>query len=193
MRYLESFFWGIIAALGALALEFIIANVFLLFPSNKNITLELFISSFAFVIISAGVEETLKYIVIAKRIEELFWNRPLLLISFLVGLSFSLVEIALIGWQIGAEWKMHYRYLVEIILLHTSTAGLMGYFIATGNPKRSGTIIKAFGLAAIAHLVFNILAFYRSYFFDYLIFLLLLFLVAVNVFNVLRIPKKLAS
>lgn len=194
MRYLESFFWGIIAALSALVFELVILNVLQIFSFPANVlNIQLFFSSVTFIAIAALTEEVLKYLVIVKKIESFFIERKILFGSLLVGLSFSIIEALLIYAQIGPEWKTYYRYIIEIAILHISTAGIIGYFITVGSPRRIKTSVKAVTFAASVHFIFNLLALHRSYFFNYLIFLLLLFLVAINTFNIIRIRKKLAE
>jgi hypothetical protein len=194
MKYIESFFWGILAALGALLVELILLNVIQLstFPEN-GLDINLFFSSLSFIVVAALVEEVFKYIVIVKKIGDFFIARSIILGSFLVGLSFSAVETVLICAQVGEQWTAYSRYLIEIGLLHISTAGIIGYIVAASNPRKAMTFAKAVLLMASVHFVFNLLALHRSYFFNYLIFILLLFMVAVNILNLLRINKKLAS
>jgi hypothetical protein len=197
MKYLESFFWGILAALGALLTEFIILNILQITAFSKNImNIELFFSSLPFIAIAATTEEIFKYIVIAKKIEDFFIERSIIFGSFLIGLSFCVVEVALIYTQIDRQSLMHFpnlRYVIEICILHLSTAGIIGYFIATSNPAKISTLIKAILCTVSIHFIFNLLALHRGYVVNYLIFILLLFLAAINILNTLRIHKKLAS
>ncbi len=146
MKYLESFFWGIVAALGALVLEFLITEVF-------QISLP---ASLSFAVIAAGAEETLKYLAIAKRIRTLFEKKYLILASLLAGLSFAMVEVFLIYEKIGAEWQKYYPNIAGIILLHILTAGIIGYFIAAGDVKKWRVPAKTLGTAFILHLAFNL-------------------------------------
>ncbi len=148
MKYIESLFWGIIAALGALVLEFLITEVLQIsFPP-----------SLSFAVIAAGVEEILKYIVIAKRIKMLFEKKILIIASLLAGLSFAMVEAFLIYEKIGAEWRRYYPNIAGIILLHILTAGIIGYFAATGDAKNWKMPAKALGAAFVIHLAFNLSA-----------------------------------
>ncbi len=148
MKYLESLFWGIIAALGALVLEFLITEVFQIsFPA-----------SLSFAVIAASAEETLKYLVIAKRIKMLFEKKFLILASLLAGLGFAMAEAFLIYEKIGAEWQKYYPNIAGIILIHILTAGIIGYFVATGDAKNWKMPAKALGAAFIIHLAFNLSA-----------------------------------
>ena len=70
MRQIESFFWGIIAALGALFIELL---VFIGFSAIQNSGIRLSFSQLfllpGFVIAAAFIEESFKYLIIAKRID----------------------------------------------------------------------------------------------------------------------------
>jgi hypothetical protein len=83
MKYLESFFWGILAALGALLIELIILNVIQLstFPKN-SLDINLFFSSLSFIVIAALAEEIFKYLVIVKKIGDFFIARSIILWFF---------------------------------------------------------------------------------------------------------------
>ncbi len=148
MKYLEPIFWGIVAALGALVLEFLITEVMQIsFPA-----------SLSFAVIAAGAEETLKCIVISKRIKILFEKKFIVIASLLAGLSFAMTEAFLIYEKIGAEWQKYYPNIAGIIFLHILTAGIIGYFTATGDVKNWKTPVKALGAAFIIHLAFNLSA-----------------------------------
>lgn len=148
MKYIEVIFWGIIAALGALVLEFLTMEVL-------QISLP---ASLSFAVIAAGVEEALKYMVIVKRIKMLFEKKFLILASLLAGLSFAMVETFLIYEKIGTEWQKYYPNIAGIILLHVLTAAIIGYFAATGDTKNWKMPVKTLGATFIIHLAFNLLA-----------------------------------
>ncbi|KKQ53189.1 MAG: hypothetical protein US70_C0005G0023 [Parcubacteria group bacterium GW2011_GWD2_38_11] len=190
MAQLESFFWGIIAALGALIVELI---VFIGFSMQTNQTnaisfLDLFIIP-QFIIIGVCIEEIFKYIIISKRIEMFSMQRSYLVNSFLVGLGFFSVEIGLImATGVAPETKL----LIEIAIIHIGTAGLIGYMVATRNPKRMSTLIYAIIFAAFFHGAYNLLVLNRTFVLNYAIFGLLGLLVFINIVNLIRINARLA-
>jgi len=90
MPKLEAFFWGIMAALAALMIEFIILII------NQSIALQTPAVSLIYGIsLAVFVEEFFKYAVIWKiSLKEKFVT-TIFLNAFLVGVGFSLTEIAL--------------------------------------------------------------------------------------------------
>lgn len=157
MKYLEVIFWGIIAALGALVLEFLIMSA--IGGSALGGVFQISLpASLSFAVIAAGAEETLKYLVIAKRIKMLFEKKFLILASLLAGLGFAIAETFLIYEKIGVEWQKFYPNIAGTILLHILTAGIIGYFAAAGDVKNWKTPVKALGMAFIIHLAFNLSA-----------------------------------
>lgn len=206
MRQIESFFLGIIAALGALVLELIVLVIISisadygmeLTPENL-FSLDIIpktLSIFNYLLLSSVViEESLKYIMIAKKVEKFSLDRGIVLNSFLVGLGFALVEVMLIYEKISSGTvEFFYQNITEIILIHILTAGIIGYFVATRNPRKIKTFIKPITIAVFFHLLYNFLVIYRdSYSTGPFIIALLTILLAVNVFNVIEVNKRLAS
>jgi len=193
MRYIKAFFWGIIAALGALVLEFIVSEFFLAIPLSKtNSTTELFFSSISFLAIAAIIEESLKYIVIRKRISVLFSQRSLIFASIFFGLGFFATEGFLIYGQIGMDLKIHYTEILEVALLHISTAGIAGYLIATKNQKQIKTVATTLILLFAVHFVFNMLVLYRDVLINYVVLSYLILLISINILNIRKLSKKLA-
>ncbi|GBE16490.1 hypothetical protein BMS3Abin15_00307 [bacterium BMS3Abin15] len=206
MRQIESLFLGIIAALGAVVLELIVLVIISIFADYETaLTSEsLFslnampktLSAFHYLLLtSAVIEESLKYVMIVKRVEVFSLDRKIILNSFLVGLGFALVEVVLIYGKISSgSAEFFYQNIAEIILIHVSTAGIIGYFIATRNPKKIRTFIKPVAIVVFFHLLYNLLVVYRdNYLADPLIISLLTILVVVNIFNIMVINRRLAS
>jgi hypothetical protein len=191
MKQIESFFWGIIAALGALVLEFIFFFGYSIYanPSGTFSFSQFFLIP-SFIIAAAFIEETFKYIVISKRIEMLSLEKSYLVNSFLVGLGFFGVELGAIflSGPLPAT-----QFLVEIAIIHMGTAGLMGYFVAIGNPKKISTFIFATIVAVFFHAGYNLLTLRRDFIQNYAIFALLGLLFFINFVNFLRISRKLAQ
>ena len=168
MAQIESIFWGIIAALGALVIElvfFIGSSIYI------NPTMEISFSQFfiipQFIIVAACIEEIFKYIVISKRIERLSFEKSYIINSLLVGLGFFGVEIMLI---LTSKNLPAVQFLIEIAILHMGTSGLIGYFVAIKNPKKITTFLLAIIFAVAFHASYNLLILKREYVQNYLIF-----------------------
>ena len=190
MRQIESFFWGIIAALGALVIELI---VFVAFSSSDPQATNSFAGLFLlpqFIILGVFIEETFKYIIIANRIEIFSFTRSYIINSLFVGLGFFLTELGLIA----TTGKMPPTNIIfELAIIHIGTAGLIGHIIAIKNPKKIGTLIHALIFAGFFHGAYNLLILNRLFFVDYIIMGLLGLLVFINIINIIRINGELAQ
>jgi hypothetical protein len=192
MKQLESFFWGIIAALGALIVE-IITVMFFSFLTNQasEISFSQIFTVPQFIILGVCIEEIFKYIIISKRIELLSMQRSYIINSFLVGLGFFSVELGLIF--ITGIFPTHINVLLEIAIIHAGTAGLIGYIVATKNPAKISTFIYAVISATFFHTSYNFLVLNRTFMLNYAVFALLILLITVNIINLIRINNKLAQ
>jgi hypothetical protein len=191
MHQLESFFWGIIAALGALVVEIV---VFVIISAYINQNSMLAFSQLSiipqYIILFACIEEFFKYIVISRRIEMLSLEKSYLINSFLVGLGFFGIELAFISMSAALPtWKI----LAEIAILHIGTAGLIGYIVAIGNPRKFSTLIFALPVAVFFHAIYNLLVIKREFWQNYAVFILLGLLIFINTINFLRISRKPAQ
>jgi hypothetical protein len=189
MHQLESFFWGIIAALGALVLEFAVFIGISFYYSPEFAFSQLFIVP-QFIVLFACIEEFFKYIVISRRVEMLSLEKSYLTNSFLVGLGFFGVELAFISMS-GAlpAWKV----LAEIAILHVGTAGLIGYIVAVKNPLKFSTFFFALPVVIGFHAIYNLLVIKRDFWQNYAVFAVLGLLVLINIINFFRISRKLAE
>ena len=191
MAQVESIFWGIIAALGALVIELVF---FIGSSIYSNPLAEISFSQFfilpQFIIVAVCIEETFKYIVISKRIDMLSLEKSYIINSLFVGLGFFGVEMALIFMSKNMPAT---QFLIEIAILHLGTAGLIGYFVATKNPKKITTFLLAIFFTITFHASYNILLLKRESIQNYLIFALLGLLVVLNIANFFRIGHKLAQ
>lgn len=201
MKQIESLFLGIIAALGALVLELVVllaisittgSEIYLSFDVLDTVPRTLLIF-YGFLLASVIIEESLKYLMITKKVEKFSIDRQIVLNALLVGIGFALVEIVLIYERISASTDaFFYRNILEVVLIHILTAGVMGYFVAVLNPNRIGTLIKAVSLASLVHLLYNILSTHRNSYSELFIVGLLTLLLLINIVNVLRVNKRLA-
>lgn len=195
MKQLELFFWGIIAALGALFVELFLmfATAFYRSPSGA-LNLEFSANTLPIMIIFVLVEEAFKYLIIAKKIEPLSLEYSFIFNSLLMGTGFATMEMALIAYQDQTVFGNPYG-LLKIAIVHVATAGIMGYLTAIRGPRRAAAFCLSLLTAASLHLVYNLLAFNEQdfAFADQAIAALLILLVLINVLNLFKLPKKLAS
>ncbi len=191
MAQIESFFLGIIASLGALVVELI---VFVAFSAYTNPASEISFSQLflvpGFIAVGAGIEEIFKYVVIVKRVEMLSLSRSYLINSFLVGLGFFSLELGLIATTSSLPPT---NTLLEIAIIHIGTSGIIGYIIATKNPKKIGTFLYAIILTSMLHSAYNLLVLNRTFFLNFVVFALLGFILLLNIVNLIRINKELAQ
>lgn len=190
MRQIESFFWGIIAALGALFVQLVIFIVFSIYmkPGAEISFSQLFMLP-QFIIFSAFIEESFKYLVISKRVEAYSLKKSSIVNSLFVGLGFMATEFWLIS---NSQPIPPVRTFVELAIVHLGTAGIIGYLMALKNPKRIISFLYIVALVTALHSSYNLLIQRRDPLQDYLIFLLLGALIIANIFNLLRVNRKLA-
>lgn len=152
-HYLETFFFGVLAALGSLIVIGIIGalsvvTVFSNFNSMQHLYLPKFIT---FAVI---VEEFFKYILLRKKIGAFSKRIDFAASAFFLGLGFSMVELAFILFQ--------NRNLAEVIpniskltALHLLTSVILGYFLFIFRENKKLQIMAI--LPAIAlHLTYNL-------------------------------------
>ncbi len=184
----ESFLWGIIAAFGALVIEILALLAFSAYK-NTEFSFDIFFAIPSFILISAGIEEFFKYIIISKKIESFSLEKSYIVNSILVGLGFFAVELGLI--YISNEILPAWNILAEITILHMGTAGLIGYIIAIKNPRKFFTFLLALSVAVAFHAVYNFLVIKREFLQNYAVFCLLGVLILINIVNFFRISGKI--
>lgn len=191
MKQIESFFWGIVAALGALFLQliiFIASSIF--FEGRKEISFETITLIPAFIISFAYIEELFKYIIISKVVESYSLHRSFIVNSWIVGVGFAFTEFLLLT-SVGNLPDR--KILMELATVHIGTSGLIGYLVAIKNPNKVNTLIWVTFIATLFHAGYNALITKREFVQNYLIMFLLAFLVFYNILNLLRIKSKLAQ
>lgn len=208
MKQLESFFLGILAALGALVTQvffLLSATIFINKGANSDIDVFSLLSTstfssfeiFPFLILPAVVltEELFKYLVIVKRVEPFHVGKSVVLNSFLVGFGFAVIEILIIYESLGdiALANFPLQKLAEIALVHIFTSGVIGFFVALKNPASFSTFLKAVSSAFLIHLIYNVMAIFQNTFSNLLIVLFLTILLIINTFNLIGIEKEFAS
>jgi len=190
MRQIESFFWGIIAALGALFVQLLVFIGFSFFSNSQTeLTFsQLFILP-QFVIAAAFIEETFRYLIISKVVEMYSLSKSFIINSLFVGLGFAATEFLLLETSGNLP---NNQILSELAIVHIGISGIIGYLVAVKNPQRVWTFIYVVTLATILHSSYNFLIQKREFFQSYPILILLGLIILTNLFNLLRINRKLA-
>lgn len=189
---MESFFWGIIAALGALIIQLILYISFstYAFPMEKSPSFSQFFTIPFFVIAGVLIEESFKYLIISKRIEMFSQERFYIINSILMGLGFFATELSLIYLSNPA---LQIRNITEILIIHVGTAGLIGYLVATKNPKKFSTFLFALLITASFHVAYNFSVMQRNFLTNGVTIFVLGMLIFFNIFNIFYIKTKLAQ
>ena len=142
--FIQAFFEGIIAALGALVLELGPAIFGLVFSKD----------SLPFIFFAVSVEEILKYAFIynhylkAKFQEKIIWS------AFFIGLGFALAELFLKQ----LDYRNASPFLVlGVILVHLFTASASGFFLTRKYNRQKCAILLLISLNIALHFGYNFL------------------------------------
>lgn len=139
--------YGILAALGALALE----SLILVFP---GIPLTSGMPAW-FMPIGVLIEESMALFLIVKLFHEMKPGKTFFSLSLLFGVGFSLPEILLDMANYGFPGHSDMLPYLGLLLVHAASAGIFGYHLAQKG-RLSYTIILFFILAYSAHLIYNL-------------------------------------
>jgi len=183
---IQSFFWGIFTAGVALFLELILASFFKVdYLDTANIIFVIIM------IASVIIEEVTKYIVILKKIIFLSFGRNAIINAWIAGVGFYLVEI-FIFYQKALMENLDFNQidLFKIGLLHILTFGIFGYRIAIKKDNKLDVGIVA--IVVSLHFTYNISSQYMGEATYFVINLVLIALVAYNIFGFFVVNKKLA-
>lgn len=162
MPYLTFFFWGILAAIGALGLELAARELYYIISSPGSYGSEIIFHALPLLLLVAVTEEIFKFLIIYKRVISFFSKkRKIIAGSFFVGLGFALTEAALIAGRLGSSWTENIKNILEISLLQILTAVLAGaiiVFLVRSGEEKPTLVFLAPAAAATAHFLFNYLA-----------------------------------
>lgn len=190
MKQLQSFFLGILGALGALFLEII----FLIFSTPIFSTAETITQKTTsiglFFFLAILIEEFLKYILLYKSVAKTDKKNEIVLNSILFGFGFSILEMFFVFWNYQNEYTLDLIGLLGIITIHISTALLMGYSIAKNTTSCMSSFFFGFVPALIIHAAYNILRISEITRQKELIIVLLILLIFGDIF--LLIKSKIA-
>lgn len=109
--------------------------------------------------------------------------------SMFVGLGFFAMEVLIIANSLNLP---SVKIFSELAMVHIGTAGIIGYLVAVLNLKKMSGFLYMISLVTIFHAGYNFLILEREYIQNLLVYFLLGILIFSNLFNFLRISRKLA-
>jgi hypothetical protein len=191
MKQFESFFWGIIAALGAMVGQIFFFVLFSTFldPAGK-MSYGDFFSIPVFILVTAFIEEFFKYLMLTRRILGISSARNFLSNTFLMGIGFLAVEFFLISNSGGAFQLLP---TAGIVVLHLATTLLLGLLIQTNGASKISLAPLPLLLASGFHASYNLAISQANVFFSYLAILALFVLILADLFLFSRSRKMLAQ
>lgn len=190
MKYFESFFWGMIAALSAIVIQLVFSIIFsTLSGQTSDASYASYFSIPSFVVAVAFIEEFFKYLILKKRIAEISSPKTFLLNVIMMGLGFFAIELALI---LKNSSTIQLRAIIEIATLHIGTTMLIGNFVFAESSKKISAAILSLLLATIFHSFYNLFVLQEKIFFDYLNGFLLILLLFFNLKLFFHVDKPLA-
>jgi len=158
MKIIQPFFFGILAAFGALFFQLAIRIIFIgdgSLPDN-------FYTQISWLLLAVIlIEEIFKFLLINKYRQEAENKKNFLLGSFLIGLGFSVVEISLLFSSEILTGPALYLGMLGVLCIHLATAGFVGIFlIQIDAASKKGGLVH---LPSIILFVFLIHLLYNSF------------------------------
>jgi|WetSurMetagenome_2_1015567.scaffolds.fasta_scaffold333611_2 hypothetical protein len=183
MKQIEFFFWGTLAAFGALVAETFLSYVLPEFFPKLIVFQES--NMYYFLIMAAVVEEIFKYSVLNyKRKEINEWKNLILRIIF-IGLGFSSFEIFANFWKINfASGLFPIISALEIILIHLFTVFTAGVLLVKFKNKYK--FLPIIFIMSAMHFIFNAMIEFELNNFKILSFLAVLFAINFMLFAGLK-------
>ena len=151
---IESFFLGLLAALGALIAEIVLFS----FLCPTKLESNSYCASFTFlVLVPAAAEELFKVSIIFKRLKALASGKALILNSFLLGSGFGLIELFLIFQKYSLRSEAFYGGAAGVFTLHIATATVAGLYLAGKKQPELNHFFKTLLIAFAIHALYNTL------------------------------------
>lgn len=159
---LKFFFYGIIAALGAMLVELVLKNILSSEISLDNIFFTIITPS---LILFALTEEAFKFAVINKAVSSLKNPGDIFSGALLIGLGFSLTDSLTeiyLGFSVNFfEQTSYLLAILGILIVHLSTSLLFGYFSFKKSLFAKTIPAAVFIFATLLHLLYNIFIIYN--------------------------------
>jgi RsiW-degrading membrane proteinase PrsW (M82 family) len=184
-KIIRPFFFGIVAAAGALFFELTLSSFF----SQENFLPILSTRTAAPLLATfACIEEFFKMIFIWKIAGGIERKKDVLLSALLVGLGFSLTEASLILLNGSFSGSTLYQGLIGLAVIHLSTTIFFGLFVIGNRLPRKFAAVIFFLIALFFHLVYNFLIISDAP--RFILYALLSFLPAALFFLIFRAGRK---
>lgn len=142
--FIQAFFEGIIAALGALVLEL----------SLPIFGFSLIETSLFFLLFTAIIEETIKYVFIYNHYYKSKTQTKIIASAFFIGLGFAFIDIL---FKISASGQNVFLSFLGILLVHLFTTTILGVFFLKSKSKSFFLGIFFVGLNILLHFFYNFL------------------------------------
>lgn len=184
MNKIQSFFLGILAAIGALFLEILFLNFSgPSFSISKNGITENFFSLDLFFFSAIAIEEIIKYFLISKFLSK---GKNFVFGSFFLGLGFSSIELALIYWNHKTGIEFEISSIIGTALIHISTSVIIAYSVWKNVKNRTMAFLGGFIPAIIVHSLYNISSVTENAYSNKISIAFLIFLPLLTFFLVIR-------
>jgi hypothetical protein len=152
MKYAKPFFYGILAALGALVLEEIFS---ILTFGEYDTGSRIFTISILMLFLAAATEEILKYAFIRKTYSEIEDKTKIISCSIMLGLGFSSVELLSNLLKNNSLDNLGNIYFWGVLFLHLITSGFIGFMLLKSERKGIGLAVIILATAIVVHLSYN--------------------------------------
>ena len=160
MRYGESFFWGVLAAAGALVLQMffsLLGELFFSIETQRQFIDGLLTASPVFFVVAVVIEEILKYAFILQRAHRLqCFGRAIMIHALFIGSGFATLELVFLLFRENTLSAIFSTDALGIFLLHILTAGIIG-FVCMHMQSPITKFVRAIFIVSLIHVFYNIL------------------------------------
>lgn len=154
MKLIQSFFLGILGAIGALVLEVAALAFSTPLSSTPEMISGKINSPDHFFFITIAIEEFLKFILIVRVISRTSAAKNITLNSLFLGAGFSILELASLYWNYRNGASLEPLAVWGIMIIHISTAMIIGYF---ASKKSFPSLLFGYFASFAVHSAYNIL------------------------------------
>jgi hypothetical protein len=155
MKFIKFFIYGILAAMGAMAVELVLSSLFsILF--GIDVETDYFSAITFFLFLAVLTEEGLKLILLQKLYSSPDRTRHGIIPALVFGSGFGFFEI----FSKSLSFPLLSSSLLGILLIHIATAGTIGYLLNKKDLSFFSSTLPAIFLPFLLHLSYNLLIIY---------------------------------
>lgn len=158
MQKIKPILFGMLAALSALIVELVLSDMYFIF-SGKEIDLNYSEKITVFLFLVVLIEEFIKYIMILKLYDSQPAEKQRISTAILLGLGFAIVESSFL--YLHQNFSHLYLGILSAVILHTVTAGVIGYLIISTKNINKVSAIKIIIIAFGLHTAYNLMVIYN--------------------------------